>query len=46
MFSLLGGIVAVATTTAVGAFADGMIVPIVATIAIKNSARTNISLRK
>ena len=46
MFSLLGGIVAAAATTALGAFSEGMAVSILAFVAVKNTAKANISLKK
>ena len=46
MFSLLGGIVAAAATTALGAFTEGVAISIVACGMISNKARANIALKK
>lgn len=46
MFSLLGGIVAVAATTALGAFSEGLATSVIAYAAVKSTAKANISLKK
>lgn len=46
MFSLLGGMVAAATTTALSAFSDGLITSVIAYATVKNAAKANISLKK
>lgn len=46
MLSLLTGVVAAATTTALGAFSEGMVTALVAYTAVKNTAKANINLKK
>ena len=46
MFSLLGGIVAAAATTALGAFSEGLVTSVIAYAAVKSTAKENISLKK
>ena len=48
MFSLLGGIVAAAATTALGAFTEGVVVSIIAygMMSNSNTSKASISLKK
>lgn len=46
MFTLLTGVVAAATTTALSAFSEGLVTSLVAYAAVKSSAKANISLKK
>lgn len=46
MFSLLGGIAAVVSTTALSAFSEGLVTSIIAYAAVKSTAKANITLKK
>ena len=46
MFSLLGGIFAAATTTALGAFSEGLVTSVIAYAAVKSTAKASITLKK
>lgn len=46
MFSLLGGIAAAVTTTALSAFSEGLITTIVVFSAVKSTAKASITLKK
>lgn len=46
MLSLITGIVAVATTTALSAFSEGLITSVVAYAAVKGASKANVSIKK
>ena len=46
MFSLLGGIIATAATTALSAFSEGVVTSVIAYAAVKSAAKANITLKK
>lgn len=46
MFSLLGGIAAAVTTTALSAFSEGLVTSVIAYAAVKSTAKASITLKK